>query len=71
MKEKSFGRRARRRFPVMVIVVVAAVVVRQVLVTVVQPAHVEARHVVQVGMRRVVIVVQVSVHRKTVHRPGL
>lgn len=72
--ENSFGRRARWRFPVMVVVmVVPAVIVRQVLVAVVQPAHVDAGHVVQVRVRRVVVVVQlgVPVRRETIHRPGL
>lgn len=57
----------------MVVMVVAPVIVGQILVTVVQPAHVDARHIVQVGMRRMVVVVQVPVvrGRETIHRPGL
>lgn len=53
----------------MVVMVVSAVIVRKVLVTVVQPAHIDARHVVQIGMRCMVVVVWVSMvdRRETVH----
>lgn len=58
---------------VMIIVIVPAIIVGQIFVTVVQPTHVDAGHIVQVRMRRVVVVVQlhVAVHRETIHRPGL
>lgn len=76
VRRLSVGRRAQRRLPVPVVaaaaVVVPPVVVGQVLVAVVQPAHVDAGQVVQVRVRRMVVVVHVPVvHREPVHRSGL